>query len=287
MQVKEQIDGSDQQELYDEQGRLIQITTRQGHVTHLNHDLASTEGGDDNASTLDKVIGPFGHTLTFNYQIDGKLAEINTSDGVIQYDYDTSGNLISVTYTDGSTNLYHYENSVFLHHLTGITDEKGKRFASWDYDGQGKVTRSEHAHQSEQVALTYNDNGTTTISDALGTVSIYHFDWIKGSLKVAKITGERCSTCGNGDMKERSYDTHGFLASDTDWNGNLTTYTRDATGLELSRTEASGTAEARIISTEWHADFRVPVRITQPGKVTEYRYDAHGRLLSQTARNAQ
>ncbi len=281
-------DAKDNQELFDEQGRLIQMTNRQGQVTHLQHDLTVAEGGDDKSETLDKVTGPFGRSLTFSYQdSDGKLASVNTPDGLIQYSYDTAENLTEVTYPDGKTETYHYENTAFPHHLTGITDEKGNRFATWDYDDQGRAILSEHAGHTEKVTFVYNADSTTTVTGALGDTRTYHFDWIKGGLKVKKITGDKCTSCGNGDMKERSYDDNGFLSSYIDWNGNITTYTHDSTGLELTRTEASGTAEAQTIITEWHSDFRVPIKVTQGNKITEYSYDAQGRLLSTTIRNVQ
>jgi YD repeat-containing protein len=75
------------------------------------------------------------------------------------------------------------------------------------------------------------------------------------------------------------------MTSKTDWQGNVTSYTRDSRGLELSRTEANGTPEARTITTEWHSNYRLPVKITEPGKITEYTYDAQGRQLSRTVRN--
>ncbi len=44
-------------------------------------------------------------------------------------------------------------------------------------------------------------------------------------------------------------------------------------------TEASGTLEARTITTEWHLDYRLPVRTAEPDRITEYTYDEQGRKL--------
>jgi len=78
------------------------------------------------------------------------------------------------------------------------------------------------------------------------------------------------------------YDTSGFLASKTDWQGNTTTYIRNAKGQELSRTEAAGTPDERTIITQWHATFNLPTKVTEPGRETTYDYDANGNLLSQS-----
>ena len=57
---------------------------------------------------------------------------------------------------------------------------------------------------------------------------------------------------------------------------------RDGRGLESSRTEASGTPEARTTTTAWHPDFRVPTQIVAPGRTTDFTYDASGRVLGRT-----
>lgn len=46
----------------------------------------------------------------------------------------------------------------------------------------------------------------------------------------------------------QTYDTNGFRSSRTDFKGNVTNYVHDSRGLETSRTEAYGTAQARTIT---------------------------------------
>ena len=77
-----------------------------------------------------------------------------------------------------------------------------------------------------------------------------------------------------------TYDTNGFMASSSDWDGNLTTYTHDPRGDETSRVEASGTALARTIGTTWLSTLHLPAQITEPNRSTAFSYDAHGNLLS-------
>ncbi|MEW8057605.1 MAG: RHS repeat domain-containing protein, partial [Candidatus Thiodiazotropha sp.] len=98
------------------------------------------------------------------------------------------------------------------------------------------------------------------------------------------IEGDRCTTCSSGGTQAYTYDTNGFVASKTDWEGNITTYTRDAQGRELSRTEASGTPNARTVTTTWDTSLNKPLVITEPDRITEYTYDANGRRLSANQR---
>jgi len=108
-------------------------------------------------------------------------------------------------------------------------------------------------------------------------VQTYHFVIQHGVVKISRIDGGPCPGCNQ--TQHVTYDANGFVASRTDFNGNVTTYVNNSRGLQTSRTEAVGTPEERTITTEWHGDFRVPVRITGPGKITTFTYDSQGRLL--------
>ncbi len=76
--------------------------------------------------------------------------------------------------------------------------------------------------------------------------------------------------------------SNGFVASRTDFDGNVTTYEHDARGNETSRIEAHGTLLARTITTAWHPSFHLPTRIAELGRVTTFAYDAKGNLLKKT-----
>ena len=262
-------------EQYDDEGRLIVSTNQNGQSTSFSYD-------DD--GRLQVVTGHYGDTLTYDYDASGLLTTITTPDGDLGYSYDTEGRLIRVTYPDSRSRQYHYENLQFPYHLTGITDEKDTRFASWAYDESGKAILSEHSGGAERVSFAYNSDGTTTVTDAAGAERIYHFTVQQGQMKVDHIEGDRCTTCSGGDIQAYTYDSNGFVASKTDWNGNTTTYTRDDQGRELSRTEASGTPHARTITTTWDTALNKPLLVTGPNQITEYSYDTDGFLISRQQR---
>ena len=60
------------------------------------------------------------------------------------------------------------------------------------------------------------------------------------------------------------YDYNNQVSRRTDNEGNVTTYTHNTRGLEESRTEAFGTADARTITTQWHPALTLPTTITRP-----------------------
>lgn len=261
--------------------RLDRITDINGHTTTLVYDLAAGSSGDGDSGTLDRVTGPFGRTLSFSYNADGFIDTMTDPAGnAFTYDY-ADQNLVSVTAPLSgpatTTRTYHYENVAYPHSLTGITDENGNRYATYTYDNYNRVVNSQHAGGAGEVSLDYNVD-STTITDALGNQRTLHFEVLYGIHRLVEVTGDPCTDCGNR-FREITYDGNGFIASRTDFNGNTTTYTHNARGLETSRTEAAGTPEERTITTEWHPDFRLPVKVTEPGKITTFTYDSQGRLL--------
>jgi YD repeat-containing protein len=169
-------------ETYAASGLLQSSLTPQGQATHYTYDTEEQ---------LTRVSGPFGREIDIVYNANGQIIAITTPDGELQYGYDDAGNLTSVTYPDGNSKTYHYENGDFPHHLTGITDENGERYATWGYDSEGRVIASTHAGEVDSVALTYNDDGSTTVNDALGGERTYHFVTLHGVRKVQSIEGER------------------------------------------------------------------------------------------------
>jgi YD repeat-containing protein len=272
-------------EEYSAAGRLLSITNRFGQTHSLNYELSSSNDGDDNPDTLDTVTDSFGRALLFTYDANNRVSGMTDPDGkTYSYVYDDNNNLSTVDYpnavsgNNNSTRIYHYEDTNFIHALTGITDETGNRFASWGYNTEGKAIFSEHAGGAERIEFVYNGNGTTIVTDSLGNVQTYYAELIFGEIRTGHIVGGPCSSCG-GNTQEKTFDSNGFVASRTDFNGNLTTFVHDARGLELSRTEAVGTPHERTITTEWHATFRLPTKITESGKITTFTYDAQGRLL--------
>ena len=268
------IDSDDSTEDYDTSGRLLSIANRAGLTLRLAYE-------NDRLAT---VTDTFGRSLVFAYDANGRLVTVtDPSGGIYRYAYSASSNLISVTYPDSRARKYLYENPTFPSALTGIDDENGNRFATYAYDGQGRAISTEHADGANKATLAYSSTNiydtTTAVTDALGTVRTYKFQTVLG---VSKNTGlsQPCTTGCGASSAATAYDANGNIASQTDFNGVKTTYLYDLTrNLETSRTEASGTPQARTIATQWHPTFRLPATITEPTRRTDFSYDERGNLL--------
>ncbi len=277
---------SDALEVYDDTGRLQSITDRRGVTQTLTYSDATTPVETAlEAGLLVRVEDSFGKAMSFTYNEGGLLASLTDPSGAAyDYEYDGVGNLITVTYPSQSSDAvqrqYHYENTQFEHALTGITDENGVRFSTYGYDSEGRAISTEHAGGVEKYTLTYGAN-SSTLTDPLGEVRTFQYETIKG---VRRGTGasQPCPTCGGNASASSTYDDNGFLTSRTDFSGITTTYIRDSRGREVSRTEAAGTDLERSITTVWHAQLNLPLQINEPGRRTDYSYDANGNRLSQT-----
>ncbi|MFC7418677.1 DUF6531 domain-containing protein [Iodobacter arcticus] len=263
-------------ESYDQSGKLTQVVAPNGRILELSYDTNNH---------LSQVKDNLGSVLTFSY-IDGIHASQTQANGltVASYMYD-AGRLSKVTYADNTSRQYLYEDTRNPSLLTGLIDENGQRFASWAYNEQGQAISSEHAGGVDKFTLNFGGDpasGTrwTEETDPLGSVRRYQFKLIAGTWRLQgkdQPGGAGCSAASNNLL----YDTNGNVTSRTDFNGNKTTYVYDlARNLETSRTEAAGTPLARTISTEWHATWRLPLKVTEPGRVTSFVYDANANLLN-------
>jgi RHS repeat-associated protein len=262
-----------EREYYDEQGRLQRITDARGYTQTVKR---------DGQGRISRVVGPYGRALVFAYDSDGTLASVTDPLGrAVDYGYDGDGRLVSVTDRTGATRRYHYGDSgAPADALTGITDANGDRFATWTYDEQGRAITSEHAGGAERTELDYRDDGTVHVTDANGAERIYTLETVRGRKLASRVDGDGCSACGAA--REREYNDRGLPTRVIDRKGNVTTYAYNAAGLVTERTEAAGTAAERTVTMDWDTGLRRPVRITEPGRVTEYTYDEHGRRLTRT-----
>lgn len=128
-------------EKYGPSGLLQEKKNKSGIVTYYLYDAEHK---------LVEMVDSFGRRLEFSYSEDNYIQSVTTPDDkTITYkyqgDHSSALRLVGVVYPDGSTRVYHYEDPDFPHHLTGITDENGDRFATFSYDAQGRVVRTEHA----------------------------------------------------------------------------------------------------------------------------------------------
>ncbi len=286
--------GDDELETYDAAGRLLSIRSRVGLTQALSYS-DGTNGPDGGflldasglpttvalpAGLLIRAADNFGRTLAFGYGMALRVVKLtDPAGGVYQFAYGANNNLASIVFPDNATRTYVYNEPAntggvnLFTALTGIVDENGARFATFQYDAQERVVATEHAGGAQRYTLTYGASGTT-VTDPLGATRSYGFQLTLGAFKNTGVSGPACPACGPAGQ---SFDANGNVSSRADWNGNVTNYSYDlARNLETSRTEAFGTPQARTVSTLWHATLRLPVRIAEPLRIASCVYNGDG-----------
>ncbi len=285
----------DETETYDASGNLLSIRSRTGVIQTLTY--SDGTGGANGGFLLDGSGQPsaailpagqlilaadnFGRTLVFSYDTGVHVATVvDPAGATYRFSYlAASHTLASIAFPDASVRSFVYNEPVntgganLPNALTGITDENGARFATFQYDTRERAVSTEHAGGAQRYTLSYGA-GSTTVTDPLGTARTYGFQLVLDVLKNTGITGPVCPSCGPA---AQIVDANGNISSRTDWNGNVTNYAYDLTrNLETSRTEAFGTAQARTISTQWHPTFRLQAKVAEPLRITSYVYNGDG-----------
>ncbi|MES9988167.1 MAG: DUF6531 domain-containing protein [Candidatus Thiodiazotropha endolucinida] len=272
-------------EQYDEKGRLLSISDNRTTEHVIYKDIQPSISIVNGTSQIDRVEDNYGRRFVFTYNSDGLVSEVSTPDGGnIRYEYINqllNKVINSAGVGQSVTREYLYDNTNHPRSLTGIIDENGVRYATWIYDEQGRAISSEHGGGADRTILTYNDNGSTTVTNSLGKQTTYHFETLHGVRKVVEIEVRPTPSC-DGANRFYSYDDNGFLTSKTDWKGAITNYSRDVKGRELIRYEAVGTPEERTVTTEWHMNIDQPSRVVEPGRIIDYHYNDQGILLGRT-----
>ncbi|WP_326954014.1 LamG-like jellyroll fold domain-containing protein [Amycolatopsis sp. NBC_01286] len=199
-------------------GRTTAITYSDGTAA-----FPATDSGNVPAGLPVKTTSPGGAVNQVAYLHNGDVASTTNADGLVtRFAYDPLGRLLSKTAVSDS-------------YPAGLA-------TTYAYDGSDQVV--------SQTDPAVTDRVTGAVHNAV-TSSVYNADGSLTSQTVADGTGgDAARTSGS------TYNDKDQVASSTDANGNVTTYTYDVYGNKKSETDANGTE-------------------------TDWTYDGEGRLLTQ------
>ncbi|KRB02564.1 hypothetical protein ASD86_23940 [Lysobacter sp. Root690] len=307
---------------FNDSGRLVSFN-RAGRAFFLDY---CTDGDVQSgmclaAGDLLRVRSPSGRSLNFVYaaaiapQLDDngiRLARI-TADGVTlaDYVYDSMGRLTHASKAgdsagEGREYLYAEVGHLcrnaagttvpgcnpvnFSHHLTGVIDENGQRYATYDYDEFGRVVVSDHADGAGKVTLTYGASGGTTVTLPTGSTKAYTFstEIFRQPTKVAMSVTDG-SVAGtdtafySGNRRQWSEDARGMRTQYTyDHFHELTRKTGLASG------NGNVTAFTRTTQTDWVPSYSLPSerRILDNTNAlvakSKWTYNGRGQALTST-----
>jgi RHS repeat-associated protein len=201
---------------------------------------------------------------------------------VTEYDYDSNGNLLSITFPDETTQSWTYHSTLNVP-LT-FTDQLGNE-TDYTYDSYGNRLTVTDALGNE-TDYEYNTNGQVTSitgedPDGAGPLgqpeTTYGYD-----------TSGRLTTITNPDTTTRTftYDSADNLLTETDELSRVTTYDYDALGRLISKTlpdpDGAGSQVAPEFAWEYNAGGQLVTETDPAGNDTTYAYSSRGWLTSIT-----
>jgi YD repeat-containing protein len=257
---------------FDTAGNLVSLNSEDGRATTVAYDASGNPVS---------ITGPFGRSVAIAVDANGHISTITGPLGrVWSYGYDANNNLISVTYPDGTSRQYVYGDVNDVHNLTQVIDEAGRTYKSIAYDALDRATLSSLPLTGYQDTVTYNGDGTVSLTESDGTVRNYTVTDVNG---ISMVTAVSDSSCNCGSATSFIFDpVSGLLAGDSDKNGVSNSYTYDANGRMLTKTEAVGTLVERTTTYSYDVAGHVASVTDGLSNVTNYTYDASGHVLTVT-----
>jgi RHS repeat-associated protein len=296
--------------VFDTSAKLTSIRFPGGYQQNIIYNAAGIRTG---------VTDSFGRTIGFAYDANGYLSQVTAPDGKIyKYQYKTNFNVTALqtqypttdfsqlrnslnvlekvilpdatpaTDVDNPTITHLYEITTSPFQLTGLTDQRGVRYATWGYTGN-RATSSQNALGHNATSLAFDDAGNKiTVTNALGKQTIYRYGFgLQSARLLSSIEGQASANCPFS-QQNITYDANNFIATVTDGEGRVTSYTNDPRGRVTSITRGTG-AGAATMSFTWHPTFNVVSQTVETGLTTTYALDATARVTSiaQTDTTAQ
>ena len=273
--------------LVDERLGLLELRDLNGNTLVLNRDaqnrvtsLVSNQSSCGGASVA---------TITISRDAAGRVDYIrDPASRDVDYIYDASGRLASVTNRALEVTQFRYENALFPCYLTKIVDPRGIAALRSEFDSAGKLIKQIDAEGKETV-FTRGIDGTgrfEKVKDRLGNETAFYYD-ARGNvtLKIDPLGGQTAFaydandnpltvTDPLGHTRFTTYDARNNPLSETDALGHSTTFTYNALGLPLILTDPRG----KVTSNVYDGKGNLLSTTDAKGGVTSFIYDGGGRL---------
>ena len=238
----------------------------------------------DGAGNLTATIGPTGLTSRFAYDASGNLVsaidpmwnrtEFGYASGLSKlswvedargnatnYDYDAAGNLLSITYANGSVESWSHDAG----NPVTWTNRRGS-VIGYAYNARGQLQRKTHPDGTEYT-YGYEEGRLVAATDTRGA-TMQEYDPDTGWLtEVVYPKGRALSF---------QYDAAGRRTKMTTHDGFVTNYEYDEAGRLSRLTDA---ADVEIIRYSYDDDGRLTREDKGNGTYTTYKYDAVGQIL--------
>jgi YD repeat-containing protein len=278
---------TDEEESYDHKGQLKSVRSRAGWITTLAHDAAGN---------VVELASPFGRKFRITYDLRGRVSTlIGPGGATTTYGYDATDNLVAVTWADGSSRYYEYNDLRFPNALTGVVNEVGVRIGSYAYDNLGRVVSTERANGTDRITLGYAVDGYGKPSSQISTPAGYvilGFEDVGAIRRLVTSTAPN-AYCGSLSLKSAYRGDGQEPLRVVSHDGTITFHSYDAKWREIEKAVFSSSYNAeivrpplqvaqRVVTTKWHQSWKLPLQIAEAGRIVGYSYDAKGNLTGQS-----
>ena len=236
-------------------GQLIRSRTRQGQRTYYEY---------SQTGLLERVEDHWGRAYQLQYDQFGRIEKIiapDNSEQTIQY---SAGRIANITDARGFSDQFAYD---VTGRIQSIVDRDGYTWTI-EYDETNRVSQIIDEHSNGTV-FDYQPN-QTLVTDRRGATRIYDYD--------ANLNVLTSITDSLGRQKTSIYDSNGDLISQTDEEGNTTTYQYNQFHLKTQTTNALGD----VMSTTYNNRGLPLESVDYNGNHTTFEYDAKMNLISVT-----
>ncbi|EGG94168.1 Rhs family protein [gamma proteobacterium IMCC1989] len=201
----------------------------------------------------------------------GDVIRIDKKDGTLELkEYDADHNLIAYTDANGNKSAYTYDAQRNMLTKTNALNET----VTYEYEATFNKLTKETDSKGNVVSYFYDNSGNVTrIVDALLHETHYEYDSVGNQIKIIDALANETI---------RSYDSTGtYLLTQTDKEGNTTTYTYDNAGNVTSVTNAEG----HVQQTQYNKNNQVVEQSDANGDSTLYEYNENKKLVKKTLAN--
>jgi YD repeat-containing protein len=276
-------------------GQLMRITTPTGVAQTLSYSDATTLPAiAPQPGLLIAIADSFGRAISLTYDNAGRHATATDPLGnTVHYSYDTFDNPVQVTYPDAGSRGYFYEDPTHIYLLTGIYDENSSRYSHYTYEANGYATATELANGVNHYSVSrssdiYGMSNYVAVTDPNGITYNRQYLAIGGA---AKRVAKWCTNCPTQTVAEYlTFDVSGNVVSSTDNYYHTTCYAYDLRNLESKRVEGlpgnfnctnalssppapTQANPTRVVSTQWHPDWRLEAKRADAKKLATWVYN--------------
>lgn len=299
--------------VFSSKGNLLSTTSHDGRKTSFETSTASTPASvAPRSGLMIGAADAFGRKLRFTYNAAGQLAQMTDPAGQIYtYAYDTTSagcesgicdRLLSVTFPDKVGRQYVWDEASLVSGfaykglLTGMnelwpaagsTPAQTKRVGSYGYGADGLAVSTQGARGINKYTVARN-GAEVSVTDPLGATRTTGFMNLFG----ATYPYSQSQPAGSGCMastKSIGYDQNANATSRDDFNGKRSCFTHDMTrNLEQVRVEGLSNSDdcgsytaanaalptgSRKTTTKWHPNWRLPIKVAEPGRIITSIYN--------------